>query len=286
MAKAAAAKKSGRPLEGRTALITGGASGQGRAIALALAEVGASVAIGSRLKSKSRRDDGMDTHWPGAEELEATRCEIEAHGVKAIADDLDVRSTESIDRLMKRAEAELGPVDILASVAGVGLIQTVAGHPEDKWVDLIDINLTGAFRAVRAVLPGMIERKWGRIVIIASTAATIGERTSAAYCASKAGLLGLMRCVALEGAPHGVTCNAISPGYVRTGMLMATLQRELDLGITTKSAEARIAEIAETYPQKRIIEPEEIGTVAAFLCREEAKGVTMEDITVAGGSLW
>ena len=197
-----------------------------------------------------------------------------------------MRATESIDRLLGRAEKELGPIDILASVAGVGLIQTVSGHPEDKWVDLIDINLTGAFRAVRAVLPGMIERKWGRIVIIASTAASIGERTSAAYCASKAGLLCLMRCVALEGAPHGVTCNAISPGYVRTGMLMATLQRELELGITNKSAEARIAEIAETYPQKRIIEPEEIGTVAAFLCREEAKGVTMEDITVAGGSLW
>ncbi len=286
MAKAAAFKTAKRPLEGRIALITGGASGQGRAIALALAEAGASVAIGSRLKPKALRDDGMDTHWPGANELESTRREIEAHGVKAIADDLDVRATESIDRLVKRTEAELGPVDILASVAGVGLIQTVAGHPEDKWVDLIDINLTGAFRAIRATLPGMIERKWGRIVIIASTAASIGERTSAAYCASKAGLLGLMRCVALEGAPHGVTCNAISPGYVRTGMLMATLQRELDLGITTKSAEARIAEIAQTYPQKRIIEPEEIGAVAAFLCREEAKGVTMEDITVAGGSLW
>lgn len=286
MAMATAPKKTKRPLEGRVALITGGASGQGRAIALALAEAGASVAIGSRLKPKALRDDGMDTHWPGAEELEATRREIEAHGVNAIADDLDVRATESIDRLVKQAENELGPIDILASVAGVGLIQTVTGHPEDKWVDLIDINLTGAFRAVRAVLPGMIERKWGRIVIIASTAASIGERTSAAYCASKAGLLGLMRCVALEGAPHGVTCNAISPGYVRTGMLMATLQRELELGLTTKTAEARIAEIAETYPQKRIIEPEEIGTVAAFLCREEAKGVTMEDITVAGGSLW
>jgi NAD(P)-dependent dehydrogenase (short-subunit alcohol dehydrogenase family) len=95
-----------------------------------------------------------------------------------------------------------------------------------------------------------------------------------------------MRCVALEGAPHGITCNAISPGYVRTGMLMATLERELALGLTQKTAAARIAEIAETYPQKRIIEPEEIGNVAAFLCREEAKGITMEDITVAGGSLW
>ena len=286
MATSASSTKTRRPLDGRVALITGGASGQGRAIALALAESGASIAIGSRLRPTSRRDDGMDTHWPGEEELEATRHEIEAFGVKAVAGDLDVRSSASIDRLVQRAEQELGPIDILASAAGVGLIQTVAGHPEDKWVDLIDINLTGAFRAVRAVLPGMIERKWGRIVIIASTAASIGEKTSAAYCASKAGLLGLMRCVALEGAPHGVTCNAISPGYVRTGMLMATLERERELGITNKAADDRIAEIAETYPQKRIIEPEEIGNVAAFLCREEAKGVTMEDITVAGGSLW
>jgi NAD(P)-dependent dehydrogenase (short-subunit alcohol dehydrogenase family) len=268
------------------ALVTGGASGQGRAIALALAAAGAAVAIGSRLRSASPGDDGMDTHWPDADELETTRREIESHGVASIANDLDVRRTASIEHLVKRAEAELGPVDILACAAGVGLIQTVAGHPEDKWLDLIDINLTGAFRAIRAVLPGMIERKWGRIVIIASTAASVGERTSAAYCASKAGLLGLMRCVALEGAPHGVTCNAISPGYVRTGMLMATLKRERELGLTTKDAGGRIAEIAETYPQKRIIEPEEIGDVAAFLCREEARGVTMEDITVAGGSLW
>jgi NAD(P)-dependent dehydrogenase (short-subunit alcohol dehydrogenase family) len=275
-----------RPLEGRVALITGGASGQGRAIALALAASGASVAIGSRLRPTARRDDGTDTHWPGAAELEATRGELAALGVKAIAGDLDVRSTLSIDDLVGRTEMELGPVDILASAAGVGLIQTVAGHPEDQWQELIDINLTGAFRAIRATLPGMIERRWGRIVVIASTAASIGERTSPAYCASKAGLLGLMRCVALEGAPHGITCNAISPGYVRTGMLMATLERERALGITSKTAEARIAEIAETYPQKRIIEPDEIGNVAAFLCREEAKGITMEDITVAGGSLW
>jgi NAD(P)-dependent dehydrogenase (short-subunit alcohol dehydrogenase family) len=275
-----------RALTGRVALVTGGASGQGRAIALALGKAGAAVAIGSRLRRNGRADDGMDTHWPDAEELEATRREIEAYGVEAIADDLDVRSTDSIDRLMRRTEVELGAIDILASAAGVSLIQTVAGHPEDKWIDLIDVNLTGAFRAIRAVLPGMIERRWGRIVVIASTAASIGERTSAAYCASKAGLLGLMRCVALEGAPHGVTCNAISPGYVRTGMLMATLERERQLGVTTKSTEDRIAEIAGTYPQNRIIEPEEIGNVAVFLCREEAKGITMEDITVAGGSLW
>lgn len=279
-------KTSRRALEGRVALVTGGASGQGRAIALALAAEGASIAIGSRLRTMAEADDGMDTHLPADGELQATKAEIEAFGVKAVAAGLDVRSTESIDALVRRAEKELGPIDILASAAGTSLIQTVSGHREDQWLDLIDINLNGAFRAIRAVLPGMIERRWGRIVIIASTAASIGERNSAAYCASKAGLLGLMRCVALEGAPHGVTCNAISPGYVRTGMLMATLERERTLGLTTKSDEARIAEIAETYPQKRIIEPEEIGNVAAFLCREEAKGITMEDVTVAGGSLW
>jgi NAD(P)-dependent dehydrogenase (short-subunit alcohol dehydrogenase family) len=279
-------KTSRQSLEGRVALVTGGASGQGRAIALALAAEGASVAIGSRLRVAGQADDGMDTHFPADGELQATKAEIEAYGVKAVAAGLDVRSAASIDQLVRRAEKELGPVDILASAAGVGLIQAVSGHAEDQWLDLIDVNLNGAFRAIRAVLPGMIERRWGRIVIIASTAASIGERNSAAYCASKAGLLGLMRCVALEGAPHGVTCNAISPGYVRTGMLMATLERERALGLTTKSDEARIAEIAGTYPQKRIIEPEEIGNVAAFLCREDAKGITMEDVTVAGGSLW
>jgi NAD(P)-dependent dehydrogenase (short-subunit alcohol dehydrogenase family) len=197
-----------------------------------------------------------------------------------------VRSTASLEAFTLDAQRRLGSIDILASAAGTSTFCPVEGHPEELWHEIIDTNLNGAFRAIRACLPAMKQRGWGRIVIIASTAARVGEKSNAAYCASKSGLLGLMRCVALEGAPHGVTCNTISPGYVRTRMLEASLATETKLTGSKLSIDQRIAEIAAAYPQKRIIEPDEIGALAAFLCREEAKGITMEDITVAAGSLW
>jgi NAD(P)-dependent dehydrogenase (short-subunit alcohol dehydrogenase family) len=275
-----------RYLEGRVALVTGGASGQGRAIALALAARGAHVAIGSYLGRDRPRVAGADTHFPTQAELAAAAGQIAALGVKAVARDLDVRSTASVAALVAETERSLGAVDILACSAGTSAMSEVEGHSEELWHEIIDTNLNGAFRAVRATLPGMKKRGWGRIVIIASTAATVGEKSNAAYCASKSGLLGLMRCVALEGAPHGVTCNAISPGYVRTRMLEASLATERKLTGSSLTMAERLAEIAATYPQKRIIEPDEIGALAAYLCREEAKGITMEDITVAAGSLW
>ena len=136
----------------------------------------------------------------------------------------------------------------------------------------------------KLALPGMIERGWGRIVNIASTAGNIGEPINGAYCASKAGILGLTRCVALEGAPHGVTCNAINPGYVETGMMRAALgtQAERD----GRSVDDLLAEIVASYPQKRTIPPGEIAALAAFLCRDDARGINMSDIDVAGGSIW
>jgi 3-hydroxybutyrate dehydrogenase len=275
-----------RYLQGRAALVTGGASGQGRAIALALAAGGADVAVGSYLGEDAKMPSEANTYLPSADELERVRAEIEANGVRALAMPLDVRSTDSCRALFEKARMAFGKIDILGNAAGIGAEQPILGHSDALWDAVIDINLTGYYRMIKLCLPGMIERGWGRIVNIASTAANIGAKDNPAYCASKSGILGLTRCVALEGAPHGVTCNAINPGFVNTGMMLSSVRTWLKAEGKGRTEEEFIAGIAAGYPQKRIIEPEEIGALAAFLCREEARGITMEDITLAAGSLW
>lgn len=275
-----------RHLQGRAAMVTGGASGQGRAIALALARRGADLAIGSYLATKGRLRPEEDSYLPAQAELDAACRAIEACDVRAVGRDLDVRNSASVEAFYAAAVGAFGKVDILVNCAGICAEQPIDGHTEQLWLDIIDTNLTGYFRTTRLCLPGMIERKWGRIVNIASTAASTGAKDNPAYCASKAGILGLTRCVALEGAPHGVTCNAISPGFVNTQMLRSSVRRWLAAEGNTRSEEEFIAGIAAGYPIRRIIEPEEIGNLAAFLCSEAAGGINSEDITIAGGSAW
>ncbi len=275
---------SARELEGRAALVTGGASGQGRAIALALAGAGADVAIGSYLSDHRAKAANEDVTFPTREALEETVAAIEALGVRALGRDHDLRSPESCRALVAAAEDAFGRVDILVNAAGTSLEQPILGHTEEQWALVLDTNLNGAFRMITACLPKMMAQGWGRIVNIASTAANVGAANNPAYCASKAGLLGLTRSVALEGAARGVTCNAINPGYVRTGMMMSNVAQQARA--RNISAEDMLAEIVESYPQKRVIEPEEIAALACFLCGDAARGITGEDVTVAAGSLW
>ncbi len=273
-----------RYLESRAALVTGGATGQGHAIALALAARGCDVAIGSRLAGEGCAAPGVHAHFPTPEEMAQAVRAVEAQGVRAIGADHDLRSTESCAALYQAAVDAFGKVDILCNAAGVGFEHPICGHDDESWHRVIDINLNGCYRMTKLALPGMIERGWGRIVNIASTAGNIGEAINGAYCASKAGILGLTRCVALEGAPHGVTCNAVNPGYVDTGMLRASLIERAER--EGRSVDEIVAGIAASYPQKRTIPPGEIAALAAFLCRDDAQGINMSDIDVAGGSLW
>ncbi len=277
---------SDRFLEGRVALVTGGASGMGRAMALAFASAGADVAIGSLLSDAAERTAaGEVVFLPGTEQLAATAAEIESHGVRALATGLDVTDEGSVEALFAATEAELGPVDILANSAGITAEQTIVGHPDPLWHKVLDVNLTGTYRCIKRALPGMIERGWGRIVNIASTAATVGATTSGAYCASKAGVVGLTRAVALEGAPHGITCNAISPTWVNTDFgrdWMGDIAEKQE----QRPGEEYIADVKAANPQGRLIDPSEIGALAVFLCRDEAAGITMEDLRVSAGSLW
>ncbi|MBS35521.1 MAG: dehydrogenase [Thiotrichales bacterium] len=275
-----------RFLQGKTAWVTGGASGMGKAIALRLAGAGANVAIGSLLgETDATMPHDADTYLPTAKELSDVAADIERQNVAAYAAALNVRCDDSVQSFFEAATKALGPVDVLVNAAGMDVHHLVADHPDEPWHRVIDTNLNGNFRTIKRCLPAMQSRGWGRIVMIASTAASIGSPSNAAYCTSKAGLLGLMRCVALEGGPHGVTCNAVSPGYVDTPMAHSSFVHAVERGEAESVGAARKAAIA-AYPQGEFIQPEDIANTVAFLCSEEAKRVTMEDVRVSAGALW
>ena len=271
-------------LKGRAALITGGLTGQGFAIARALAAAGANVAVGSYIGEGARLGDAAA--YPEQAAAEEARAALQAHGVRVHAGHLDVRSSEAIDRFVAEAEAVCGAADILVNAAGTTAEQPVCGHSDALWDKIIDTNLTGAFRVTRALLPGMIARGWGRIINIGSTAATVGWKDNPAYCASKAGLLGLTRCVALEGAPYGVTAVMISPTWVETELMRRNVAQLVEREGAGESVEDAMRRIAGQNPQQRIIQPGEVAALAVFLCGEGAKGITAENIQITGGALW
>ena len=278
---------SNRYLEGRAAWVTGAASGMARGIALALARAGADVAVGSLLDEHRRTlVSGETADLLTAAELIKLGNEISAEGVRVHCGALDIRSEQSIRGFFEATIGAFGKVDILVNAAYAGAKHAVIDHPDPLWHALMDTNLTGAFRTIRLCLPGMIERRWGRIVNIASTAASVGFSGSAAYCASKAGLLGLTRCAALEGAQYGVSCNAISPGWVDSRQSRDAYRHQLALDRSELTVEQFLEKAKQSIPQKRLLEPLEIGAFVAFLCREEALGITGEDLRISAGSVW
>jgi NAD(P)-dependent dehydrogenase (short-subunit alcohol dehydrogenase family) len=254
-------------LEGRIAIITGGFNGIGKAIAIALAERGATIAVGAR-----------------REPSKAVIEELEAAAKHLFYQRLDVADVDSIGSFVDALASAHGQADILVNSAGVTAHENVCGHDEQSWLDVIDINLSGPFRMIRACLPKMIERHWGRIINIGSTAATTAVADHAAYCASKSGLLGLNRAVALEAAPHGVSSVVISPTWVQTEMFDSSMA--IQARNAGHSVEQEIAALVAQQPQKRLVQPQELGALAAFLCHDDALGITMEDIQLNAGALW
>jgi len=262
-------------LEGRTAIVTGGLTGMGLAIATTLARAGASVAVGSRSVTGN-----CDPHY--SNQLD----QIRAAGQKVHAGRLDVTDQASIDSFVAATRGALGEIDLLVNAAGMTSEQPVCGHSDELWNRILDTNLNGAFRMTRAVLPAMIEGGFGRIVNIGSTAATVGWADNPAYCASKAGLLGLTRCVALEGAAHGVTCVMVSPTWVETDLMRNDVAEIVEREGKGRTVEQGMADIAAENPQNRLIQPQEIADLVTFLCSDAARGMTMENIQVTGGALW
>jgi NAD(P)-dependent dehydrogenase (short-subunit alcohol dehydrogenase family) len=254
--------------DSKTAIVTGGLSGMGLAIARRLAKDGTTVFVGTRRAG----DQGHVRDVLGAE----------THHIHAIA--LDVQSRESVDAFVAEVVAVRGGVDILVNAAGVYDEAAIIDHPEQIWEDQIDINLSGTFRMIRAVMPHMTQAGWGRIINLASVAAHNGMANNAAYCASKAGLLGLGRCVSLEGAAHGVTCVSISPTWVETEMLRRFI--DADMKATGQTLEQVRAEYAKSNPQNQLVQPTEVAELAAFLASDAARALTMADYQVNAGSLW
>lgn len=255
------------PTVTKTAIITGGLSGMGLAISRRLARDGTKVVVGAR----SGGDAGHVSAILGADS-----------GIQAAA--LDVRSSESVDAFVAQVAKTHGSVDILVNAAGVYEEAAVIGHPDKIWDDHIDTNLNGTFRMIRAAMPHMKQAGWGRIVNMASVAAHNGMANNAAYCTSKAGLLGLGKCVSLEGAAHGITCVSISPTWVETEMLRRFI--DADMEATGQSLEEVRAEYAKSNPQNQLVQPSEIAELAAFLVSDAARALTMEDYQVNAGSLW
>jgi 3-hydroxybutyrate dehydrogenase len=254
-------------LDGQVALVTGGGRGIGKAVALSLAAEGAKVAVSAR----------------STDEVEAVAGEIAARGGTALAITCDVTDKGQVASMVERVTAELGPIDILVNNAGVAGSHKFLGHPDELWERMLAINLTGTYYVTKAVAPGMVERDKGRIINMASVAAKTGVAYATAYAASKHGVLGLTRSVALELARTGVTVNAVCPGYVDTPMTDASIAKVVEKTGRTEE-EARQA-IERESPQNRLIDPEEVAAVVMMLASDEARSITGQAINVDGGSI-
>ena len=254
-------------LNNRTAIVTGGTTGIGQAIAFALAQAGANVVICSRHAMTRALSDGLA-----------------AHDNRVMTFDVDVTSATSVQHFYAAVLDKFGKVDILVNSAGLMPDHLIPNHPDDLWNETIAVNLTGVYQMIKACLPGMIERKWGRIINIASTAASVSAPGFGAYSASKAGVVGLTKAVALEGAPHGVTCNAISPGWVETEMALAAIKRYAEA--EGQEFAPYLANIKAGNPQQRMLQPAEVAGLVLYLCRDDAVGMTMQDLILSAGSLW
>ncbi len=251
----------------RTAFITGASRGIGEAIANAFANAGMRVAVAARTESDVQR--AADA--------------IRAKGGEAIPVACDVTQPASIAAAVGDAQRAFGPITILVNNAGTGGSHKFLGHDDALWQRMIDINLNSVYYVSKAVVPAMVEAKWGRIINIASIASKVGGKYIAAYTAAKHGVLGLTRALAVELVDYNITVNAICPGYVDTSL---TDRSVASIAARTKMSEAEArATLEKISPQHRLITPQEVAAVALMLAGEDARGITGQAINVDGGTV-
>ena len=245
-------------IEGKVAMVTGGSGGLGRVHCLSLARAGCNVAV---------------TGHSHLEKAEAVAKEIQTMGRKAIAVKMDVADLDEVQKGVEKVKEELGPVDILVNNAAFGIVRGVTIVKMDKkdWDRDVSVNLTGAFNTIKCCMPDMLERGWGRIINISSISGTMGGIGQCSYAATKAGLIGLTKTVALEGARKGVTCNALILGV-------------FDGGSFYEVAPEFRERIIKRLALRRMGGPQELSNVLVFLASEESSYLTGETIEVSGGA--
>lgn len=255
-------------LAGKNALVTGSTSGIGLAMARRFAAEGANVTLNG---------------FGDAAEIEAVRAGIERdYGVHCRYSSANMMNGDEIAAMVHEAETAFGSVDILANNAGIQHVSPIEDFPDDKWEAIIRINLIAAFYAIKAAVPGMKARKWGRIINTGSAHALVASPFKSAYVAAKHGIAGLTKTVALETATHGITVNAIAPGYVWTPLVEKQIPGTMKArGMTEEQVKRDVMLAAQ--PTKEFVTVEEIAGVALFLCSDAAKQITGTTLPVDGG---
>ena len=244
----------------RVAFVSGGARGIGRAVALALARDGRAVAVGDLLE----------------DEAAGVAKECEAAGGRALAVSLDVTDDAAVLAAVRRAASALGPVDVLVNCAGWDEFRPFLDTDEPFWRRVIAINYEGVLRTTHALLGGMVERGWGRIVNVSSDAARVGSAHEAVYAGAKAAVIAFTKTVARESARHGVTANAVCPGPTDTALLHGMARGAPD-------SERLVAALTRAVPMRRLGRPEDVAAAVSFLACEDAGYITGQTLSVSGG---
>ena len=255
-------------LSGKSAIVTGSTSGIGLAIAQALAGAGADITM-----------NGLG----GRDEIEAKRAALERDfNVAAIYCDADMTRPPEIVRMVRDAAEHFGSVDILVNNAGIQHVAPIEEFPPEKWDEIIAVNMSSAFHATRAALPGMRERGWGRIINLASAHGLVASPYKSAYVTAKHGVIGLTKTVALETAQDGITCNAICPGYVRTPLVEGQIPDTARVRGISEDEVVRDVMLAG-QPTKRFVGLDELGGFVVFLCSGHAASITGAALQIDGG---
>ena len=251
-------------LADRHAVVTGGGRGIGAAVAQALAEQGARVTLLGR-------------------DAQRLQSQAAALGERVRSDVADVTDASALERAFQAARAAFGPVDILVNNAGAVRTQPFHRTERTVWDEMLAINLTGTYLCTQQALPGMLQRNFGRIVNIASTAGLKGYPYVTAYCAAKHGVIGLTRALALETARTNITVNAVCPGYTDSDIVREAVGKIASK--TGRSAEQALSAIVAANPQQRLVRPEEVANAVVWLCLPGADSVTGQAISVSGGEV-